>query len=253
MAKSVAYGGQHFQVNTERKRQQRQETTAKARKAAHYMEIVRIWLATDPEPDSRHAYDRWRKEYNRTRPEGTPKAVGEGALRNRWPGGWKKIVAAAKEHRLPGVLLEEKEVGEGFDGDILGEADLDEEGRVPAGDGPEGGGDAEALRRLQEQAVAVPADLRDDPALRARRLRALREARGWNMTELARKAGTARVLPRKLENGETPETKIRILISFATLFEVSLDYFATDDGGEGYTPTATEEAEQSSGSKEPRS
>ena len=101
--------------------------------------------------------------------------------------------------------------------------------------------DQKALTELRRMKTAAPADLVDDPELRARRLYALRRARGWSQRELARTANLGLVVPGKLEHGDAPETKIRTLIWLARSLGVSLDYFATDDGETGYPPTPSED------------
>ncbi len=212
LAKEVAFSGKRFQVQFQRKRQRRQELPHKAREVSRDLTRVREWLATKPPKRTKSAFDAWRLQHNRNLPTGVKPVVQAKALRDYWSCPWSEVVAAAEENRLP------RSPFKGQRTPTVSESDL------------------KALEALRSRAIAAPDDLVDDPALRARRIRQLREAIGWSAEKLSRQAGLGKSVVGGLESERAVNPKIGTLIRIARAVSVSLDLLATDDGKSGFPP-----------------
>jgi transcriptional regulator with XRE-family HTH domain len=208
LAKLAATGGiLPVDLLTQRKRS---KIAFQQRVSARHQTGLYEWLESDPDDESQAAYDRWRTERNKRLDEDERPFVKAKQIRVRFQKPWEEIIEEAKAGALvhPDALKDEPE-------EIL-KAQF------------EPGEDLEALLAGSAKSQRIY-----DLNLIARRLHAARSELKISLNELARRADLSPSTVADIERGVSSLVSFYALLKLATTLNVTLDYFATPDGGRG--------------------
>ena len=197
LAKSVAFNNQRLPVAPERQWARGRGLARKRREATFALSAVAKWLETEPERKQRRDYDRWSKAYNKDLKPGQKRVPQREGVHTRWPFPWPEVVAAIEEGRLPGELA------------------------TDTGEDPDEAVGASAPTRTHVFIL--------DPQLRAKRLRAAREARGGTLTQVSKAAGLDRSQVGHLEAGRVRQPSFETIAKLAEVLGLSLDDFISAD------------------------
>lgn len=180
------------------------------------------WLETRPAKKTVAAYNAWRAQQNPKREQQglLPLVTGQSIVVS-WRCSWTELVEAVGEGKAPPVRT--------------GDSELDGADEHSPGEDA-----AETLRikDLRAQPVAAPRDLIADPRLRARRLNVARRAVKLNPVQLSERASLQDQFVGRIETGASDKPGYEKMIALAQALELSLDYFATDDGRSGFPSNA---------------
>jgi DNA-binding XRE family transcriptional regulator len=212
LAKGIAFQARQLPVGNARRWERQQELRFRQRGARFAVSSIHDWLATAPPNKSVRAYLCWRQRRNQELKPGQKPYPSYPTISQSWRGSWAELIEAAERGRLPPAAKED-----------LGDADADHEARIQA-----------AVEELQGVELADPADFDLATDLRARRLAEARQAREWNRGDLERASGVGWKSIRRIEVGEIDNPYYTVMLKLARALEVSLDYFATPDGGSGF-------------------
>jgi len=203
LAKSVAFTDQRLPVFAERQAQQRQQIARKRREAAFTLASIQDWLTTNPSDKSKQAYTTWAKTQNQTRSaEKKPLPLGWGIWR-RWGLPWSEIVEAVERNEVPGDD-EQPEL----------EPELEASEAKPSED--------DAPASIDRNYVL-------DSEHRGQLIRSTREARGWTVPELAKRAGVESSNLAKVERNKISNPSFETILKLAIALGLPLDAFAITD------------------------
>jgi DNA-binding phage protein len=196
LAKSIAFTNKRLPVVPERLWERSKGLARKRREAGFALSAISRWLETKPERKQRQDYNAWSKAINQDLEPGQKRLPQVDAIYMRWPFSWPKIVQAVEEGRLPG---EDEEASEQF-----------------IGNAPD-----------ENETIAEVSLL--DPQSRAKLLRDARQARGWSLSYVAKRAGIDRSHLGKLESTESRQPSFETIAKLAQVLDLSLTDFLSAD------------------------
>jgi transcriptional regulator with XRE-family HTH domain len=240
LAKQVAFTSASLPVSDAQDWTRMRHLPRHGRSSELHLIGVREWLDTKPKKKTVAAYDNWRGEQNEVRREhGQLPLVTAQTIVQAWHCSWPDLIEAVARDEAPSSKEIRDEPADGDPGQPsvpTGEPGEGEPGDEPGEGEPR---DVPSISDLRELPVAAPKDLTADPALRARRTNVARRAMGLTPSELSLRAGLNDQFIGRLELGRTDKPGYEKMLALSGALGLSLDYFATDDGRDGF-PSETE-------------
>ena len=204
LAKGVAFSGVILPVTAERHWEKKKGLARKRRETAFTLVTVQEWLETKPGKKTRRACTQWVKAQNKERKPGEKPLLEAETISRRWRLPWPEIVQAVEECRVPGEPEPSDELV------VENKKATTAEGSSKSASGP-------STRRYVL-----------DPDLRARRIKAARQAHQWSLAELANRSGLDTSHVAKVERAATRNPSFETIAKLAEALGLTLDDFVSD-------------------------